>query len=1276
MFNRIMFCGLLFILILSSVAMADTTYVSGGTTLASRIPPVLAEGYALSFDGDDEVLIPHHQSITFSADDHFTIELWFMETAQPWANHFIAKRGGCMPETYNNYQLARDGISLLCFNSTGDVVSSGINPPLNEWTHAAVTYDGALLKFYVNGHLEVTTPFSVQGASTAPLKIGAAGEPCPYNMQGYIDEARIWNIARDSAEISAYYNRTVNPNTPGLVGYWKFDEQPEDQNVYDSSPMGNHGTLGSTSSPGSDDPTRAPSTAPILAGDHDAAVDKILAPDSVVYYQSQLHPAALVRNLGLSSDTIPVVFRIGTDYIEDTTIFLASGDTGTAVFPVWYAEEVGSFVTQCSTALPTDFFSANDTATSVVAVVIDSLAPIIFGISPNFGGNTGFVTVTISGDRFQEGAEVKLARSDSVEIVADSLSTAMLDSSAIIATLDLRDAELGLWNVVVTNPDGRLGSFPDGFTTEAGCQNLWVDIIGRKQVLVGRPVEYTIVCGNSGNVNAVGVILWISFPKGVHYEIDFEVTNPLHIEGEDSVDWEQVPIEIETEDSILIPLCISLIRPNSQVKLGINLTVSSAEDFILSAEVSKPLFASPPSQGMVDCFAELTKLAVAELMVFLPMNCIQKIYWWLGSTYSGFFEITFEAYNGKPSIIPLSRYFFGLVSMSVTCAGHVVPYAQIIDAVAEAIIAAPGIINACGPVFSKMGRSELPIEVVTSWDPNDKAGPSGFDTLRHYVPSEETFNYIIFFENVDSATADAESIWIVDTLNANLDWTTLTIGEIYPDTADTNRPNYNPHVEFDSLTGVIRWTLADINLPPDTLPPKGEGWVNFSVLPKQELTSGTQIKNIAGIKFDINPWILAPMDSIPVLNTIDAFPPSSKVASLPLVQGDTSFTVYWSGKDDSLGSGIRDYTIYVSVDSGSYSIWLANTTDTSDTFTGQFDHHYCFYSIARDNVGHVEPRPDSADACTRIQSYICGDCNGDYLVNVTDVVYLINYKFLDPPGPAPTPWAAGDVNCDSTINVTDVVYLINYLFFIPPGPPPCQQKQEPLAKVKTASAEVSISVAKTDEGEATIFIDGEFVVDVAAVQLESEWDKGKLELSKVSQTTRTQKLGLYHNNGKDGELKVCLVDITGKESISAGKGAVLQLNMKSKVDSLDLSSLKINQIILVDRNAKELAVKIVNKIGETNLPKEFSLSQNYPNPFNPQTVIQYALPHDCQVQITIYNILGQKVRTLVNEYQKAGYKRVEWYSKSEQGEEVASGIYFYRIHAGKFEQVKKMVLIK
>jgi 5-hydroxyisourate hydrolase-like protein (transthyretin family) len=97
---------------------------------------------------------------------------------------------------------------------------------------------------------------------------------------------------------------------------------------------------------------------------------------------------------------------------------------------------------------------------------------------------------------------------------------------------------------------------------------------------------------------------------------------------------------------------------------------------------------------------------------------------------------------------------------------------------------------------------------------------------------------------------------------------------------------------------------------------------------------------------------------------------------------------------------------------------------------------------------------------------------------------------------------------------------------------------------------------------------------------------------------------------------------------------------------------------------------------DVSLPKDFELTQNYPNPFNPQTKIQYALPHDCEVQVTVYNVLGQKVRTLVNEHERAGYQRIEWDSKNDRGEEVASGIYFYELKAGDYTETKKMLLLK
>ncbi len=96
----------------------------------------------------------------------------------------------------------------------------------------------------------------------------------------------------------------------------------------------------------------------------------------------------------------------------------------------------------------------------------------------------------------------------------------------------------------------------------------------------------------------------------------------------------------------------------------------------------------------------------------------------------------------------------------------------------------------------------------------------------------------------------------------------------------------------------------------------------------------------------------------------------------------------------------------------------------------------------------------------------------------------------------------------------------------------------------------------------------------------------------------------------------------------------------------------------------------------SQLPEKFDLSQNYPNPFNPTTVIEYALPKASEVKIRIYNILGQKVRNLVDESQEPGYKMILWDGKDDYGNEISSGVYFYRIEAGNFVKCKKMTLLK
>jgi len=96
----------------------------------------------------------------------------------------------------------------------------------------------------------------------------------------------------------------------------------------------------------------------------------------------------------------------------------------------------------------------------------------------------------------------------------------------------------------------------------------------------------------------------------------------------------------------------------------------------------------------------------------------------------------------------------------------------------------------------------------------------------------------------------------------------------------------------------------------------------------------------------------------------------------------------------------------------------------------------------------------------------------------------------------------------------------------------------------------------------------------------------------------------------------------------------------------------------------------------SGIPDKFGLSQNYPNPFNPQTHIKYQLPVATQVEIKIFNTLGQEIATLVNAHQTPGFYIVAWDGKDSFGNQVPSGVYLYQIRAGKFVKIRKMLLLR
>jgi len=94
------------------------------------------------------------------------------------------------------------------------------------------------------------------------------------------------------------------------------------------------------------------------------------------------------------------------------------------------------------------------------------------------------------------------------------------------------------------------------------------------------------------------------------------------------------------------------------------------------------------------------------------------------------------------------------------------------------------------------------------------------------------------------------------------------------------------------------------------------------------------------------------------------------------------------------------------------------------------------------------------------------------------------------------------------------------------------------------------------------------------------------------------------------------------------------------------------------------------------LPQAFNLYNNYPNPFNPVTTLRYDLPEDALVNITIYDIMGRIVRTLINSQQNAGFKSIQWNATNDAGSPLSAGLYLYKIQADNFVQIRKMVLLK
>ena len=350
-------------------------------------------------------------------------------------------------------------------------------------------------------------------------------------------------------------------------------------------------------------------------------------------------------------------------------------------------------------------------------------------------------------------------------------------------------------------------------------------------------------------------------------------------------------------------------------------------------------------------------------------------------------------------------------------------------------------------------RSVATTTVVRPLDPNDKVGPTGFGENK-VVSADLPMAYTIDFENVSTATAPAHTIRITDPIAPNLDPRTFRLGEIVFGTniilVPQNRSFFQTKLTLNSTggkieadisagvnitTGEMFWLLTAIDPntgePPEDpllglLPPNdnnhiGEGHVTYTIRPRSDIATGATIANTATIIFDNN----EPINTPSVFNTIDAGAPNSQLTVSTTFTSDTTFTVSWSGRDDTGGSGVASYDIVVSDNGASPTAWLRGTTLTSAPFVGRPGHTYAFSIAATDNVGNREPDHSAPDATTTIDRTVIPLAISHQPANRTDVAGGTAFFTVDATGTEPLSYQWRHDGADLLHETGSVLHLSN-----------------------------------------------------------------------------------------------------------------------------------------------------------------------------------------------------------------------------------------------------------
>ena len=358
-----------------------------------------------------------------------------------------------------------------------------------------------------------------------------------------------------------------------------------------------------------------------------------------------------------------------------------------------------------------------------------------------------------------------------------------------------------------------------------------------------------------------------------------------------------------------------------------------------------------------------------------------------------------------------------------------------------------------------------------------------------------------------------------------------------------------------------------------------------------------------------------------------------------------------------------EYRVY-EVDLEGTETFVVATMDTFATVTASPNYlEYC-YNIsaywATDNYGDLESRHSNI-ACT--VPFTPGDADFDSEVTINDVLAVVDF-ILEEDVPTEDQFRNCDVNIDESINIADVVMIVDIIF------------GGPGRIVGFDAGEIAYIDLITDFEKSRLTFDIEYNGPVRGIEFELKYDPSMVTVRSPSLLNFQENVMVSYSEKEEGILKILAANLQGGR-IEATDNSFMSILVEFIGNERDIAHVKLEGIHLAGADGS-----LINHLARTNssevkvIPGAFALHQNFPNPFNPSTEIRFDLPEAGNVNLAIYNLMGQKIRTLSSVNMTPGYHAIIWDGTNDMGSQVATGMYFYSIQSSDFQATKKMLFLK